>query len=138
MKTEVTIMEKIGVLLVSYGSRAASIADALTRSENYKVEIFDADKQRNPFILERSADYILDLDIDKIGKFAKKHKEEIDFGIVGPEGPIIEGVRDVVEKEVGIPMICPTKEYAIEGSKGAQRHLLEKCCKEANPRFKVF
>ncbi len=42
-------MEKIGVLLVSYGSRAASIADALCRSEKYSVEIFDADKQKNPF-----------------------------------------------------------------------------------------
>ena len=75
-------MEKIGVLLVSYGSRAASFADALCRSENYKVEIFDADKQRNPFILERSKEYQLGLDIEKISQFATKHKEEIDFGIV--------------------------------------------------------
>lgn len=130
-------MEKVGVLLVSYGSRAASIADALCRS-NYRVKIFDADKQKNPFILERSKEYILSLDVDEIGKFAKKHRSEIDFGIVGPEGPIIEGVRDVVEKEAGIPVICPTKEYAIEGSKVAQRLLMEKCCPEANPRFKVF
>jgi len=131
-------MEKIGVLLVSYGSRAASIADALCRSKNYRVKIFDADKQKNPFILERSKDYILSLDVKKIGQFAKKHKDEIDFGIVGPEGPIIEGVRDVVEKEAGIPVICPAKEYAIEGSKVAQRRLMEKCCPEANPRFRVF
>lgn len=131
-------MEKIGVLLVSYGSRAASIADALCRSKNYGVNIFDADKQKNPFILERSKDYILSLDVRKIGKFAKKHKNEIDFGIVGPEGPIIEGVRDVVEKEAGIPVICPAKEYAIEGSKVAQRRLMEKCYPEANPRFRVF
>jgi phosphoribosylamine--glycine ligase len=131
-------MEKVGVLLVSYGSRAASIADALCRSKKYKVEIFDADKQKNPFIIERSKDYMIGLDVKKIGKFAKKHKNRIDFGIAGPEGPIIDGVRDVVEKEAGIPMICPTKEYAIEGSKVAQRQLMEKCCPEANPRFKVF
>ncbi|MEE8403704.1 MAG: hypothetical protein V3R93_08125 [Candidatus Hydrothermarchaeaceae archaeon] len=131
-------MEKVGVLLVSYGSRAASIADALCRSENYNVEIFDADKQRNPFIIERSKEHMLDLDVEKIGQFAKRHKDEIDFGIVGPEGPIVAGVRDVVEKEAGIPVICPTKEYAIEGSKVAQRLLIEKCCPEANPRFKVF
>jgi phosphoribosylamine--glycine ligase len=131
-------MEKIGVLLVSYGSRAASIADALCRSENYAVEIFDADKQKNPFILERSKEYMLGLDIEKIAEFAKKHKDEIDFGIVGPEGPIVDGVRDVVEREAGIPVICPTKEYAIEGSKVKQRELMDKCCPEANPRFKVF
>jgi phosphoribosylamine--glycine ligase len=35
-------------------------------------------------------------------------------------------------------MICPTKQYAIEGSKASQRHLIEECCAEANPRFKVF
>ncbi len=131
-------MENVGVLLVSYGSRAASIADALTRSENYKVTIFDADKQKNPFIYKRSKDVMLGLDVKRIGEFAKKHKDEIDFGIVGPEGPIIEGVRDVVEKEAGVPMICPTKEFAIEGSKLRQRILMEKCCPKANPKFKVF
>ncbi|MDI6903010.1 MAG: hypothetical protein QMC77_04670 [Methanocellales archaeon] len=131
-------MEKVGILLVSYGSRAAAIADSLWRSENYEVDIFDADKQKNPFILERATKYEIGLDVGKICKFAKRHKDEIDFGIVGPEGPIIEGVRDVIEKETRIPMICPTKEYAIEGSKVSQRYLLEKCFPDANPRFKVF
>ena len=129
---------KIGVLLVSYGSRAACIADALVRSEGYKVEIYDADKQRNPFILEHSRDITLGLEVENILRFAEKHRAEIDFGIVGPEGPIIAGVRDRIEEELDIPMICPTKEYAIEGSKVAQRWLLEKCAPEANPRFKVF
>jgi phosphoribosylamine--glycine ligase len=131
-------VEKVGVLIVSYGSRAASIADALCRSESYEVKLYDADKQRNPFILERAADYIISLDVNEIAKFARKHKDDIDFGIVGPEGPIIDGVRDVVEKEAGIPMICPTREYALEGSKVAQRLLLERCYPEANPRFRVF
>ncbi len=131
-------MEKVGVLLVSYGSRAAAIADALCRSENYDVRIFDADKQKNPFILEKAAAQEIGLDTEKILNFAKKHRDEIDFGIVGPEGPIIDGIRDVVEKETKIRMICPAKEYAIERSKVLQRHLLEKCCPDANPRFKVF
>ena len=131
-------MERVGILLVSYGSRAAAIADSLWRSENYEVDIFDADKQKNPFILERATKYEIGLDVGKICKFAKRHKDEIDFGIVGPEGPIIEGIRDIIEKETRIPMICPTKEYAIEGSKVSQRYLLEKCFPDANPRFKVF
>lgn len=131
-------MEKVGVLLVSYGSRAASLADALTRSENYNVEIYDADKQKNPFILARSRAYSIGLEPEKIYRFAEKHKNELDFGVVGPEGPIIDGIRDKIEGKLGIPMICPTKEYAIEGSKVTQRLLLEKCAPEANPRFKVF
>jgi len=131
-------MEKVGVLLVSYGSRAASICDALCRSENYKVKIFDADKQRNPFILDRSEDYVIGLDVETIVKFAKRNKDKIDFGIVGPEAPIIAGVRDRVEEEVGIPVICPTKRFALEASKVEQRELIAKCYSEANPRFKVF
>ncbi len=131
-------MEKVGILLVSYGSREAAIADSLWRSEKYEVNIFDADKQKNPFIVERAADYEIGQDLQKICEFAKRHKDEIDFGIVGPEGQIIGGIRDLIEKETKIPMICPTKEYAIEGSKVYQRHLLEKCCPDANPRFRVF
>lgn len=131
-------MEKVGVLLVSYGSRASSIADALTRSTNYNVEIYDADKQKNPYILERSKAYTIGISIDEIVRFAKKHRNDIDFGIVGPEGPIIEGIRDTVEEETDIPMICPSKEYAIERSKVEQRLLMEKCCPEANPGFEVF
>src|SRR4030042_4697175 len=103
-------MEKVGVLLVSYGSREAAIADSLCRSENYEVTIFDSNKQKNPFIVERAADYEIGLDVQKICKFAKKHEDEIDFGIVGPEGQIIGGIRDIIEKETRIPMICPTKE----------------------------
>jgi len=131
-------MEKVGVLLVSYGSRASSIADALTRSTNYDVEIYDADKQKNPYILERSRDYTLGIDEGKIVEFARKHKDDIDFGIVGPEGPIIGGIRDAVERETEIPMICPSKKYAIEGSKVEQRVLMAECCPEANPGFEVF
>jgi len=131
-------MEKVGVLLVSYGSRAAAIADALCRSENYDVRIFDADKQKNPFILERAAAQEVGLATRKILNFTRKHQDEIDFGIVGPEGPIIDGIRDVIERETKIPMICPAKEYAIEKSKVLQRHLLAKCCPDVNPRFKVF
>jgi len=133
-------MERVGVLVVSYGSRAVSMVDAFCRSENYKVEIFVADKQRNPFNAERAKAHavIPSLDIEEICSFAKKHRDEIDFGIVGPEKPIIDGVRDIVEKETGIPMICPTKEYAIEESKVAQRHLFQEVASEVNPQFKVF
>ncbi len=57
---------------------------------------------------------------------------------MGPEKPIIEGIRNYVEKETDIPLICPTKEYALEASKVAQRLLLQKVVPEVNPKFKVF
>ncbi len=133
-------MDKVGILVVSYGSRAASIVDAFSRSENYAAEIYVVDKQKNPFNVEKAKRHVVisNINVDEICKFAKKYEANIDFGIVGPEKPIIDGIRDVVEKETSIPMICPTKRYAIEGSKVAQRHLFQKVAPEVNPRFKVF
>ncbi|MGB9713939.1 MAG: hypothetical protein ACPLZC_03050 [Candidatus Bathyarchaeales archaeon] len=133
-------MEKVGILIVSYGAREAAMVDAFARSRNYNVELYIADKQRNPFNVERAAKHVVipDLNIEEICKFAEANKEEIDFGIVGPEKPIIEGVRDLVEERTGIPLICPTKEYAIEASKVQQRMLFQEIVPEVNPRFKVF
>ena len=133
-------MEKIGVLVVSYGSRETAIVDAFARSLDYKVEIFVADKQRNPFNVKAAAKHVVipDLNIEEICRFAEANKDRIDFGIVGPEKPIIEGVRDSVERRTGIPMICPTKEYGIEESKVRQRLLFQQIVPEVNPRFKIF
>jgi phosphoribosylamine--glycine ligase len=136
-------MEKIGILIVSYGSRDIAIIDTLSKSEIYDVEFYIADKQRNPFNLEITKNngkhiVIPDLSIQKICNFAAKHKEKIRFGIVGSETPIINGIRDIIEKETKIPIVCPTKKYAIESNKVSQRMLLQKCCPEANPMFKIF
>jgi len=133
-------MERVGVLVVSYGSREAAVTDAFNRSQDYRVEIYVADRQRNPFNVKHAKEHVVipNLDIKEICKFAKRRRDKIDFGIVGPEKPIIEGIRDLAEKETKIPMICPTKEYAIEASKVAQRHLFQKVAPETNPRFKVF
>jgi phosphoribosylamine--glycine ligase len=132
--------EKVGVVVISYGSRAAAMIDALSRSETYDVRLFVADKQRNPFNVEHAEKHVVisDLDIEKICEFVQANMNSIDFGICGPEKPIIAGVRDEIERKTGVPMICPTKCYAIEGSKVAQRYLIDDCCHEANPRFKVF
>jgi phosphoribosylamine--glycine ligase len=134
------VMERIGVLVVSYGAREASIVDALHRSLEYKVDIYVTDKQRNPFNLKRAAEHVVipDLDIHKICRFVARRRGKIDFGIVGPEKPIINGIRDIIEGETEVPMICPTKQCAIEGSKVAQRLLFEKAVPNANPRYKVF
>ncbi len=132
--------EKVGILVISYGSRAAAMIDALSRSEEYAVHFYIADKQRNPFNVKYAAKHVVipDLDIVKICDFVEANKDEIDFGICGPEQPIIDGVRDVIESRTGVAMICPTKRYAIEGSKVSQRVLLDECCADANPIFKVF
>jgi phosphoribosylamine--glycine ligase len=133
-------MERVGILVVCYGSRETAMVDAFAGSRNYYVELYVADKQRNPFNLERATKHVVipDLSIEAICRFAEVNKDSIDFGIVGPEKPIIEGVRDLVEKRTGIPLICPTKECALEESKVRQRLLFREIVPEANPRFKVF
>jgi phosphoribosylamine--glycine ligase len=133
-------MEKVGVLVVSYGARETAMVDAFARSPNHKVELYIADKQRNPFNVEKAAEHVVipDLNTEEICKFAENHKDKIDFAIVGPEKPIIAGVRDLVEKRTGIPVICPKQEYAIEVSKVQQRLLFQEIAPEANPRFKIF
>ena len=135
-------MEKVHIGIISYGAREAAMVDAFSRS-NYKVEFYIADKQRNPFNVKKAEEtggahaVIPDLNVNEICKFFKKH-QKIDFAIPGCEGPIINGLREIVEKETGIPVICPTKKYAIERSKVAQRLLFQEVAPEVNPQFKVF
>jgi phosphoribosylamine--glycine ligase len=133
-------MEKIGVLLVSYGAREVAMADALLRSKKYLVELYIADKQRNPFNAQHATKHrvIPNLDVTEICEFADENKGSLDFVLVGSEKPIIEGIRDQIEKQTHIPVICPKKDFAIEGSKIAQRILFQEIAPEANPRFRIF
>jgi phosphoribosylamine--glycine ligase len=133
-------MERIGILVISYGARGAAMIDAFSRSQNYQTDIYVVDRQRNPFNVKLAIEHttIPDLNVNLISRFASRRRDKIDLGIVGPEKPIIDGVRDVLEKETGIPIICPTKRYAIEASKVAQRRLLQKAAPDMNPRFTVF
>ncbi len=132
----------VGVLGISYGGRFACIADCLVRSEQ-PVKLFVVDKQKNPFNLklceQTGGEHVVvpDLSVEQIVKFAEKHKSEIDFGLLGPEGPGIQGVRDAVER-MGIPMICPVRQKFIEASKVRQRLLMSRAMPRANPRFRVF
>jgi phosphoribosylamine--glycine ligase len=133
-------MEKVGVLIVSYGARETAMVDAFTRSPNYKVDLYIADKQLNPFNIEKATEHVVipELETEEICKFAEANKDKIDFALIGPEKPIIAGVRDLIEKRAGIPVICPKQDYAIESSKVQQRLLFQEIAPEANPRFKIF
>jgi len=130
----------VGILVISYGAREVAMIDAFQRSLDYRTKIYVVDKQKNPFNAKNVSEHVVvsDFDVNTICKFAARRQSKIDFGIVGPEKPIINGIRDAVEKETDIPMICPTKRYAIEASKVAQRRLFEEAVPTVNPRFKVF
>ncbi|MEM2987979.1 MAG: hypothetical protein QXK26_02930 [Candidatus Bathyarchaeia archaeon] len=52
------MVERVGILVVSYGAREVAMVDAFLRSTNYKVEVYVADKQRNPFNVRRYANLL--------------------------------------------------------------------------------
>lgn len=133
-------MEKVGILVVCYGARETAMVDAFSRSPNYNVKLYITDKQLNPFNIEKATKHVVipDLNIERICHFAESNRDDIDFAMIGPEKPIIEGIRDLLEKQTGIPTICPKKDYAIEASKVEQRQLFQEIVPEANPRFRVF
>lgn len=125
--------------MVSYGSREACMAEALSRSGR-GVKLFVADRQRNPLNVRLASEHVVisDLNVREVAEFARKNAPMIDFVLVGPEAPIVGGIRDVIEGELGIPVLCPTSAAAVEGSKSKQRRLIEKVAPEANPPYKVF
>jgi len=136
--------EKIGILVVSDGSREAAMIDAFSRSSDYSPRFFIADNQANPYNIEAARRtggehrVIKGLDVQGILDFALEYQVAIDFGVVGPEAPILAGVKDIIEDDTDIKMLCPSKAYAIEGSKVRQRALVQQAIPEANPAFRVF
>lgn len=133
-------MDKVGILVVSKCLSSAAIIDTFARSERYSPEFYVAERQVNPFNFRKAKVHkvIPDLNVGDIAKFASGYEKQIAFGLTDTEDFVTAGGRDVVERETGIPMLCVTKDFAIEASKADQRLLFERICPEANPRYKVF
>ena len=116
-------MDKVGILIVSKSLSASAIIDTFARSERYSPEFYVAEKQANPAKVRAATEHrvIPDLRIPEIVKFAGTYGKRIAFGPRDTEDFVTAGGRDVVEKETGIPMVCVTKEFAVEASKADQR-----------------
>ncbi len=62
-----------------------------------------------------------------------------DFVIVGPEGPLADGVVDALQERLEIPCIGPTKALArLESSKAFTRQLVSEFGIAGNPEYRVF
>jgi phosphoribosylamine---glycine ligase len=133
-------LDKVGVLIVSKCLSSAAIIDTFARSERYAPEFYVAERQANPLNVRRAKVHgvIPDLNPGDVAKFASRHEGQIAFGLTDTEDFVTAGGRDIVERETGIPMLCVTKEFAVEASKADQRLLFERICPEANPRYRVF
>ena len=133
-------LDKVGILIVSKCLSSAAIIDTFARSERYAPEFYVAERQVNPLNFKRAKVHqvIPDLNVADVAKFASRHEKQIAFGLTDTEDFVTAGGRDIVERETGVPMLCVTKEFAVEASKADQRLLFEKICPKANPRYKVF
>ncbi len=112
----------------------------MLRSESYRPELYIVEKQTNPFNKARAKEHVVvpDLSLREITRFASRFRGSIDFGLTDNEDFVVSGGRDVVEKEAGVPMVCVSRQYAVEGSKADQRKLFEDIFPEANPAYRVF
>lgn len=132
-------LNKVGIGAVAYSARATAMMDAWLRN-GWDVDLYILEQQDNPqWAAVARQQRIGDINNpNEAVDFFGSHKNAIDFVMPDGEGPILAGLRDEVEAKLRIPVLCPTKEYAIEGNKVAQRELIERFCEEANPRYQVI
>ncbi|WP_461828864.1 phosphoribosylamine--glycine ligase [Aquifex sp.] len=110
------------VLVVGNGGREHAIAWKLKQSPLVK-ELFVAKGNAGIWEIAKRVD-ISPTDVQNLADFAQR--EGIDFTVVGPEAPLVEGIVDEFEKR-GLKIFGPNKEAAqLEGSKAFAKKFMEK------------
>ncbi len=119
---QTTLDNKLNVLIIGSGGREHALALKVSESRLLK-KLFAI--PGNPGIAESAECCDIDMmDNDSLVKFAKEKK--IDLVIVGPEGPLSNGVVDAFEAS-GIRAFGPNKIAAqFEGSKSFARKFMKK------------
>ena len=129
------------VLLVGEGARENALAKALGDSpKGYKV--YAVSSYVNPGIKEvvekTGGEYILGKPTSPESVREAIKKVSPDFGVIGPEDPLFNGVADEFRKE-GIPVVGASKNCSmIEKSKAWMRELMWKYKIPGRLRFKTF
>ncbi len=122
------------ILLIGNGAREHAIAEAITRSPRpHKLISFMS--ANNPGITKLSKK----IEIGKYNDFnaIKNFAKNTDFAIIGPEGPLENGVVDFLEEQ-NIPCFGPKQELAkLETSKSFTRELFKKYNIPGAPKFKT-
>ncbi|WDZ77403.1 phosphoribosylamine--glycine ligase [Ensifer adhaerens] len=107
------------VLLIGSGGREHALAWKIAQSPKL-TKLYAA--PGNPGIAEEADIVALDTE-DHAAVAAFCHKEVIDFAVVGPEGPLVAGLADVL-RAAGIAVFGPSAAAAqLEGSKGFTKDL---------------
>jgi len=121
------------VLVIGSGGREHAIVWKLTRSKRVK-KLFCAPGNGGIASIAETAEIPAD-DMEGIARFVRD--EKIDFTVVGPEGPLVAGIVDVLNRERRA-VFGPSKELAqLEGSKVYAKELMRRF-KVPTARFSVF
>ena len=134
------------ILVVGSGVREAIIIKRLlldskmyfNKNKKYEIRIICLGNNKNPYI-EKTSDLHIVNRFSIQGLLDLIESIQIDFAIIGPEGPLELGYADILEDRK-IPCIGPLKKYAtIETSKIEARKFIEKCnLEEHSPRYKII
>ena len=121
------------IAILGSGGREHAIADKISKSPKLNKLYCLPGNAGTKFIAENIEIDIYDF--NKLGKFVEDHK--IDFVIVGPEKPLVEGVVDFLTNK-GIKVFGPNKiSSQLEGSKIFTKKICEKY-KIPTAKFGIF
>ncbi len=110
------------VLVVGNGGREHALAWKLRQSP-LVTELYCAKGNAGIWQISKKVD-IAPTDIKALAEFA--HRERIDFTVVGPEAPLVEGIVNEFESR-GLRIFGPSKEASLlEGSKAFAKRFMEK------------
>ena len=115
----ITLLEKqMNVLILGAGGREYSIGLALSKDKNVKNIYFAPGNGAS----DELGTNLAISDFSQLADFAEENS--IDLTIVGPEGPLVEGVVDIFESR-GLRIFGPTAKAAqLEGSKIFMKNFL--------------
>ncbi len=121
------------VLVVGNGGREHSLVWKLSQS-SLVSQIYCARGNAGIWKVAKRVD-ISPTDVKRLADFASR--EGIDFTVVGPEAPLVEGITDEFEKR-GLRIFGPSKEASrLEGSKAFAKSFMEKY-EVPTARYRVF
>jgi phosphoribosylamine--glycine ligase len=119
------------ILVIGGGGREHTIGWMLSKSDRVS-KLYFAPGNGGTSVLGENVDYS---GIDGALDFAKK--EQIDFTVVGPEQPLVDGVVDLFQKE-GLKIFGPPKDAAqLEGSKAFSKDVMASA-NVSTASFEVF
>jgi phosphoribosylamine--glycine ligase len=125
----------VNCLIIGHGAREHVIGETLVKG-GANLYAFMSFKNAGLEDLSTKIKIHTETDFQEIIVFSKQHN--IDFAVIGPEGPLVVGIVDAL-KRGGIPCVGPNIEAAqIEGSKIFMRRLLEKYKIQSNVKSKMF